>query len=207
MQDNPYHNMSMEEISAKAGKFKRGDREAFRYLFEVFSDRLYRYFMVKTSGLSDVAEDLVQETFFKVWKGRDKYDDSRDFRAWLFGIGYKTFVDHLRQKKDLLSLDGMDVIDQKTSNFDKTHDKLLVEKVLEKLADFPEDARDVIMLTYFSGLTSEEIAAELGKNPGAVRMIRMRSISKLQEIMNPPKISGRTLNDNEMDYRDDQYKF
>lgn len=166
-----------------ASQFKKGNADAFRALFDEYSDRLYRFFLVKTRGQREASEDLVQETFLKTWRGRESFDVNRSFKSWLFGIGYNAFIDSTRKAQVTVPIDEYEIADDRVNIEDRTHEKLMVEKVLNKLKDFPKESQEIIVMSYYSGLTSAEVGEILDKKPAAVRMIRMRTLTKLQELL------------------------
>ena len=75
------------------GAWQAGDADAFRELFRRWTPRLFSYFRVMSA---ESAMDLVQETWIKVCRGRDKYDPSRPFRPWMFRIASRVRTDLFR---------------------------------------------------------------------------------------------------------------
>ena len=65
--------------------FRDGDEHAFDALFERWAGRVLR-FVERMVGEASVAEDLVQETFVRVWRARERYQPEARFSTWLFTI-------------------------------------------------------------------------------------------------------------------------
>lgn len=79
---------------------KEGDESAFRELYENNYDMIYRLAYHYSKSQQD-AEDIMQETFIKAFKGIKKFDFniSGNFSAWIYQIGLHCSIDHLRQRK------------------------------------------------------------------------------------------------------------
>src|SRR5258708_34663295 len=86
------------EVLAELKKAQQGDEHAFALLFEMFSDRIYRFICYKVS-INQEQEDILQEVFFKAWKGLPKLKvEELNFSAWLYKIATNAINDLYRQK-------------------------------------------------------------------------------------------------------------
>ncbi|BAH41242.1 hypothetical protein BBR47_02650 [Brevibacillus brevis NBRC 100599] len=83
---------------------KRGDREAFAELIEIYKDKIFQlaYRMV---GNRQDAEDIAQETFLRVYANLHSYDDSYKFSTWIYRIATNLCIDRGRKKRPDFSLD------------------------------------------------------------------------------------------------------
>jgi len=72
------------------------DREAFAFFYEKYSAALYQklYKMVK---ISEIADELLQDVFLKVWLKKETIDSERPFKAWLYTIAQNTVYDYYRK--------------------------------------------------------------------------------------------------------------
>lgn len=75
------------------GAWQGGDAEAFRELFRRWTPRLFSYFSVMSP---ESAMDLVQETWIKVVRGKDRFDPSRPVKPWIFRIASRVRTDLFR---------------------------------------------------------------------------------------------------------------
>ena len=75
-----------------------GDQRACRDLVRRYERPVYSVLMRVVRRAED-AEDLVQETFVKVFKALDRYDTERPFSAWIFTIASRLAIDHLRRRR------------------------------------------------------------------------------------------------------------
>src|SRR5689334_4915057 len=77
---------------------KNGDLEKLGLLFERHHRALFDFF-AKMTGSRTVAEDLVQDVFFRILKYRDTFRDGSHFKAWMFHIARNAQLDHYRKHK------------------------------------------------------------------------------------------------------------
>ncbi len=160
------------------------DDKAISLLYEHYGDTLYgvAYKVVKDD---DLAQDILQESFIKIWKKSDSYDASKaKLFTWLFRITRNTAIDKLRSinnKKDKevqidvsdvynVGVDGIrpEVIDMQ-ENMEKIEPKYQV--VLEAL--------------FFEGMTQQEASDELGIPLGTIKSrlkIGLRELGKLYQV-------------------------
>ena len=82
----------------------KGDHQAFEYLFTRYREAIRRLFEQRL-GDRDTAEDLVQETFIKVYLHLKNYSSAFTFGQWVYTIARNTLVDYLRRRTDDVSID------------------------------------------------------------------------------------------------------
>ncbi|MEU5877508.1 RNA polymerase sigma factor [Spirillospora sp. NPDC047279] len=173
------------------------DPEVFAALFDRYSGMLYRY-VSKRLG-SEVAEDLVGETFLVAFSRRDRYDLGRpDARPWLFGIVTKLVSRHHRTEaaryRALLRspVDGHveGPADRVASGVTASASRPLLA---EALAGLPRRDRDVLLLVAWGDLAYEEVAQALGIPVGTVRSRLNRARRKVRAVLG----DTNPMNDNE----------
>jgi RNA polymerase sigma-70 factor (ECF subfamily) len=138
---------------------QRGDSQVFEELFHEFYSALCDYSKLIVNR-SDVAEDIVQELFFKIWNKKENLNISTSLKAYLYRSVYNNAIEYLRTEK----LEKM----YKEYNFREIHsegnlqsdsDQLaLVNKAIEEL---PDKCKDVFKLRKFEKLSHAEIAQKL----------------------------------------------
>ncbi|HEX7072303.1 MAG TPA: sigma-70 family RNA polymerase sigma factor, partial [Rhodothermales bacterium] len=87
--------------------FQQGDDFAFVSLYNRHKAAVYT-FCVKMVLDKDLAKDIFQETFVRVFENRDRLLNSGSFRAWVFTIARNQCLNHLRRERRNLSLDSVD---------------------------------------------------------------------------------------------------
>src|SRR5688500_7787891 len=73
-----------------------GDEAAFRHLFNIYRDRLFLFAERMIKSKVD-AEEIVQDTFIKVWTGRDALKDVDEPESWLYSITRNKTIDYIRR--------------------------------------------------------------------------------------------------------------
>jgi RNA polymerase sigma factor (sigma-70 family) len=154
--------------------------EALEALYQRYHQLLYSlaYRMVTDH---QVAEDLLQETFFSVWRRATSYTaSSGSVRTWLFSIMHHRTIDYLRnvQRRAALSKLTLDDVEQDggiatPDAWDETWRNIQGVRVREALLKIPKEQRMVIELAYFQGWTHVEIAEGCQLPLGTVKA-RMR---------------------------------
>lgn len=171
-----------------ARRYVGGDSSAFDVLFLRYQPRLRAVFARSFSDHQAV-EDLVQATFLKLHRGRERYDSSRPFRPWLFTIAMGLRQDELRRRYRLPPTAGEEaLVDAEATQgaapeVRLSKERSLTDVVMAAIDALPESQRVVIQLHRFEQLTFEEIAAMLGASPGSVRVRASRGYGALREAL------------------------
>jgi RNA polymerase sigma-70 factor (ECF subfamily) len=161
-----------------------GDAEAFGYLYDGFIERIYRYVFFRVTD-EQTAEDLTAQVFTKAWEKLDHYKPSgAPFIAWLYTIARNIVIDFYRTRKETVDLedavsiahDGPQPEDQVALHFE-------VEELRIALQQLTADQQQVVVLKFINGLSTEEIAQQLGKRTGAIRALQMRALQSLARLM------------------------
>lgn len=153
-----------------------GDATAFEHLFNRYRGSMLQLYIQRTGGNRDDADDLLQETFLKVYLNLERYNPSYTFGQWVYTIARNTFVDYLRKRKDNLSIDKFpkDQSSMSPQSLLPTPEESIInsqqhaqlEMYLEKMTP---KYRKLIELRFFRDYSYEEIAVELGKPLGTVK--------------------------------------
>jgi RNA polymerase sigma-70 factor, ECF subfamily len=107
------------------------------------------------------------------------------FGAWLFRISRNLIADHFRSHRETASLDADDAV-AVASNDDvdgEVSQKVDTERLLAKLKGLTAEQQQVLLLKFVEGLATDEIAAVMGKNAGAIRALQMRGLQSLAAII------------------------
>ena len=172
--------------------YRDGNKDLFKILIDRYISPIYNF----TARLTDkeIANDIVQEVFIKVWKKIDHFDSQKSsFKTWIFTIARNTTIDFLRKKKliNFTSLENdTDSLSFASSIKDET---LLPDEILQKLQDsellsekieslLPQH-KTVLILHYQEELTFSEIGKILNKPLNTVKSYHHRAIIKLREML------------------------
>ena len=158
-----------------------GERAAFDDLIRRWSPLLYRHACRRT-GDPDLARDLTQDIWLRVLRGIGGLRDRSHFRAWLFGIAHRTFMDRLRERYTQPAIMDFDPEDLVDDSFD---DEVLGSAIHTHLVRLPELERETLTLFYLHEYSIEEMAALLGIPIGTVKSRLFRARAALRALMNP----------------------
>ncbi|NJN44635.1 MAG: sigma-70 family RNA polymerase sigma factor [Anaerolineae bacterium] len=141
-----------------------------------------------------VAEDVVQETFWRIWKGCTGFRKERGtFSSWMYAIARNTAIDRWRGMKDnpSLSLDqevGGSSLRETQPDPDEdvaeaVFDTFRHRQVRAAIQALPEEQSEVIELAFFKGLTRQEIAEAMQTPLGTVHTRARLALQKLRMIL------------------------
>ena len=161
---------------------QRGEREAFRALFERHKDKVYSI-ALRYAGDETAAMDIAQETFLKLFSGIRSFRGDSSFESWLYRLVVNSCFDQKRRTRrlaplvdellDALQAPGASVLDEVLRNE-------LGSRVRSAVGTLPPEQRMVIVLRYTQGLSYDEIAAILGCSTGTVAS-RLNRVHKILE--------------------------
>ncbi|MEZ4415538.1 MAG: sigma-70 family RNA polymerase sigma factor [Gemmatimonadota bacterium] len=177
--------------------FLAGDERAFGELVERYDQRLLN-FVYRTVGDRERAQDLVQETFVRVYRHLHRFDQTKKFSTWIYTIAGNLAKNELRNR----SRNPLVLFQTIKKNWDADHRPLewedpklkpddlyrkrfLREKVEEAVAELPEHHREVFVLRELEGKTYEEIAEITDCNLGTVKSRLNRARNNFARIVAP----------------------
>lgn len=172
-------------------KAKNKDPEAFSKVYDLYTDRIYRFVFFKVNSKEE-AQDLTSEVFLKTWQCIIAGKDITNLNAYIYRVARNLVIDHYRKaSKKEVSFDalagGLDSLDQeeslKVEQIKQLEDKMQMEKIEDKLRGLKDEYREVIILRYVDDLSINEIADIVEKKKGAVRVILFRALNALRELM------------------------
>jgi len=152
-----------------------GDLKGFSGLYERHKGRVLG-FLLRLSGDRDIAEDILQETFLAALRNADRFDRTRSFLSWLFGIAHKRVIDHYRHAKveaDHAGDAGGSVGSRFESQDAVLSNKRLRSVVNEAVEQLEPAQREVFLLRELGGVPFKEIA-EIMDCPINTALGRMR---------------------------------
>lgn len=158
-----------------------GDEHAFRLFFDKYNKRIYG-FALKFLKLEDLAQDVTQEIFIKIWQERKKMAEVDDFEAYLFQIVRRKCIDNLRKiSRNQKLLDQVKNKMEPSVNPFLEYDNLgFLEKIKENLS--PQQ-KAVFELSRTKGLSYEDIAHELKISKNTVRNHMVEALKVLRRLM------------------------
>jgi RNA polymerase sigma-70 factor (ECF subfamily) len=166
--------LQQKDPAAMAGLYDRFGRIALSLIFSIVRDRA-------------VAEDLVQETFLRVWNRAQTFDEEHGaLGPWLLAIARNRAIDHTRSAsarigRNAFELDAQEhpslFVDMERDVVNSDHARL-IRKAMTKL---DENQRQVIHLAYYEGLSQSEMARRMGQPLGTVKTWVRSALRLLRE--------------------------
>lgn len=162
---------------------KKGDTDAFAALYDVLIGPIYRYVYFKVN--KEDVEDLVELVFLRAWENIHQYKKRKtSFSAWVFKIAHNLVVDHYRLKKEVMELSvNIPTHDRTHSPIARAEDSLTQDNLKKALSYLKENYRQIVVLKFLDELSNEEIAKIMGKSEGSLRVLQMRALRALREIL------------------------
>lgn len=160
-----------------------GRVEQLAVLFERHHIPLFNFFL-RLTGNRAASEDLVQDVFIRILKYRSTYRGEDKFAIWMYRIARNAHIDHLRKKKDALSLDDAIVEpihpgESPAERAEKGAEAALVARALDELSP---RKKEILMLSRYQNLKYREIADLLDCPVGTVKGLVHRAVAELGEI-------------------------
>ncbi len=161
----------MENETQVIRRCLNGEDEAFTELVEHYRERAY-WVAYGNVGDQEVARDLVQDAFVRVYKSLHQFDLDRSFKPWFYQIVRNLCVDWLRKngRYNEISMEHMGPQDGGEPSPDtESHNREMRERVHEVLQELPEKYRLVLTLREFENLDCKEIAETVDCNYDTAR--------------------------------------
>lgn len=155
-----------------------GDENSFRQLYELLSDQLFRFILIRCSSREETL-DLLQDVFLDIWKAlpKFKYSSDAEFYSFVFTIARRKLSKYYRFRKQIIEFDEKYIKENYEIN---SEDYWLFEKVIPKLK---EKYRQVLQLRYWSDFSFAQIAESLDLKESTVKVQHHRAIKQLASIM------------------------
>jgi len=193
----PREQLQQLDDSGVVAAFLDGNKRAFGELVERYQNRLLN-FIYRTTGDRERAEDLVQETFIRVYRHLHRFDQTKKFSTWIYTISSNLAKNELRNRSrnplvlfqtlmknrdaDTRPLEWEDNTYRPDDLFRKRHLKSQVDAAVDQL---PEHHRTVFILREMEGKTYEEIADITATNLGTVKSRLNRARNNFAQLIAP----------------------
>jgi len=182
--------MSDEDVMEQ---LQSGVVEAFDIIVQRYKDRLHNFLYRYTHNHED-CEDLVQETFLRVYRSRQSYERIAKLSTWMYTIALNLAKSMYKKKQrmSLISIHAdesdpddreMQITDTVILQDDELHLKLSVQELERALQELNDDFREAVILRDIQQLTYEEIAEITDTAMGTVKSRINRGRQQLQEII------------------------
>lgn len=180
-------------------RIKKGDMQAFDELALKWEHKLLNL-VFKIVGDLEIAKDVRQEVFLRVFQKAKQYKSAGFFSTWLYRIAVNCSIDELKKRKRHKSVsletqsnyDDADcgsfaetLLDSKPTPYEVAEQNEIADYVRNALSRLSNDQRVVIVLKHYEGLKFREIASILGCPVGTVKSRMYFGLDQLRQILKP----------------------
>jgi RNA polymerase sigma-70 factor (ECF subfamily) len=188
--------LSFQDDMELIGDLKRRDPQAMGELYDRFGKVAFAV-IVRIVKNSAIAEELLQETFIKVWNRVDGFDEKRGHLGpWVLSIARNRAIDYLRSTDARLQQTSCDLTALERPRFFNDfeadyHNMDRVRMIREAFTKLSDNQRMVLELAYFEGLSQTEMAARLEQPLGTVKTWVRTGLQLLRDELGETAVSGR----------------
>lgn len=161
--------------------------QGFALLMQTFQEQLYWHIRRMVNDHED-ANDVLQNTFIKVFRGYNTFEEKSKLYTWLYRIATNESLTFLQKKKASISIDG-EIADawnqlQADAYFDGDAAQLLLQNAVESL---PEKQKMVFNMRYYGEMPYEEMSTILDTSVGALKASFHHAVKKIERFVQEHK--------------------
>ncbi len=162
-------------------KIRGGNYNAFGLLINKYQNYVYAILRQLLKSNED-AEEAYQDTFMKVYRSLESYNEKAKFSSWLYRIAYNTGLDYLKKKKRTTEL--IDNIENQGDGHHNGQETRDLKRILRKLVrQLPQEEAVIITLFYFEENTVKEIAEITGISESNIKTKLFRARKKMRAMI------------------------
>ncbi len=175
---------SLPEYTDEVGLVERAkqDPTAFGELYDRHFHQIYRFVYSRVREQS-TAEDVTSEVFIKALRGIGRYQHTgRPFSAWLYQIAVNAVHDRYRSARPVEDIDDQIAISAPGPGIEEValqNDE--IRRIWAQVEKLPQAQRTALVLKFQEDMKIDDIAAVMGKTPGAIKLLIHRGVNKLRE--------------------------
>lgn len=152
-------------------------RQQFIAYVERHQGSFRRFLTALCVGDVSLADDIAQEAYIKAYLACDTFRDETKFKAWIYRIGYTTFLNHRRSERPAATYEEAAAL----STAERADDGFRYQALYAALETLSERERTALLLHYMEDYSVKEIAGITGASPDAVKQQLSRGRRNLKE--------------------------
>jgi RNA polymerase sigma-70 factor (ECF subfamily) len=172
------------DTAALLARAQKGDREAVALLYEIFSQAIFRYIVIRVPTTAD-AEDLTAEVFVTMVKALPTYEmTGAPFEAWLYRVASARVADFHRRAYRRPQTELSETLhDVEPLPEEGMQQKQRLDQLRSLFTELPEEHQTILILRFVERKSHEEVALILNKTVASVKSTQHRALTRLTELM------------------------
>ncbi|WP_422134866.1 sigma-70 family RNA polymerase sigma factor [Endozoicomonas sp. ALD040] len=182
----PLSTPSPQSLAKDLARCARGEQKALKNLYQQTSAKLFAV-ILRILKDRELAEDCLQQVYIKIWQASSSYNSSKAApMTWMNTIARNQALDHLRKLKrePQMETETLDLqVDQSSSQEQMVTDRQNSQEVHRCLKTLNDNQRRCLELSYFDGMTHQNLSNQLEVPIGTVKTWIRRGLMRLKECM------------------------
>ena len=170
------------------GAVAKGDETAFEHLYDETRAKLYGV-RLRILGRPELAEEVMQETYLKVWKMADQFDPAiASPITWMVAIARNRAIDIVRKKGEVSiedEPDALEVASEQPAPLARREMTEELKRLLSCLGKLDPEKQRIVLLAYYSGWSRDQLAQKLDIPVNTIKTWLRRSLLEIRECMGP----------------------
>lgn len=172
----------MHESDIEIIKRAKANSQIFEELYRKYADKVYNYFWYRTGHQKDVAEDLMQETFYRAFKHLSRFQiRGYSYLTYLLTIAHNILANYYRSQKMIPMSELGDDFDVPAEITDSLERKIEAEALWRAIQDLSPTERDAVLMRYQKEMPIKDISRVMARTENAVKLILSRARKKLAQ--------------------------
>ncbi len=150
--------------------------EIYKQAVQLYSDHVFR-FMYKSCKDEELAKDVTQEAYFKLWQQKKEVDENK-CKAWLFSTAHHLLLNDIRRRNTIIKNET------KPDAHDHSHTRFELQDMIEKALEYlPQIQKSILLLRDLEGYSYDDIAEILKITEPQVKVYLFRARGKVKELL------------------------
>jgi len=163
--------------------FLEGREDAFRELMDRYRDRVFRVAMRYLNGKKDVAEDVTQQAFVKIFTSGNTFRGTGSFKSWLFSITSNLAISESRRTKSYQKAVDANAVSGVDNRNEDSETPVRSKRLREAISLLPQKQRTIVTLRIDAGLPFDEIARITGTSVNSAKVNYHHAAVSLKRLL------------------------
>jgi RNA polymerase sigma-70 factor (ECF subfamily) len=165
------------------GAVARGDETAFERLYDRTRAKLYGV-LLRILGKPALAEEVMEETYLKVWKLADQFDPATASPiTWMVAITRNRAIDIVRKRGDISIDEELEAAEAPATEAPRREMTVELKRLLSCLGRLDPEKQRIVLLAYYSGWSRDQLASKLDIPVNTIKTWLRRSLLEIRECM------------------------